>query len=293
MKKMNLSAYALMPLLLIFWGSFAAISKLILSDMDSRQMQFWYFLTASVSTTVYALAKKKFAGFKKLSANDLRRLIFYALFLFLYYFLYIMALDFIPSVEASMINYLFPIFVVLLAVPINKEKLTAVKIISSLICFSGVLVIVTNGDFINIKITNLKGDLLALGAAVSWGLFSNFGKKNESDFFISNYVYILTAFVLSAAAMLIFTGFYLPGPAGFLGCFWLGLSNLSLSFPIWFTLLKKSSVSTAANLSFFTPLVNLLFISALTDERITYAALLGLALITAGNVLQSLTSRAR
>ncbi|MCL2343838.1 MAG: DMT family transporter [Firmicutes bacterium] len=284
------NSYILMGILLIFWGSFAAVSKLVLSDMDSYQVLFYMFGFSAVIMTIQAFVKGKWREVKQLCMKDVMRLSLYGFIQFLYYFFYILALKLIPSVEASMINYLFPVFIVLFSVPINREKLTWIKIISSVICFAGVIIIVTGGKFGDIKITNLAGDLLALGAAISWGLFSNLGKKNQVDSFISYYIYTSISFLLSVFSIIDLSHFILPNVAGLAGCLWLGLSNVVLAFPIWFKVLKRSSAASAANLAFFAPFVTLLFIATLTGEQITLAAIIGMLLIIAGNVIQNLVS---
>ena len=289
MKKIN-NPYALMPALLIFWGSFAAVSKLMLADMDGYLVLFFIFLSGAAAMTAAGLINKKLFGLNRLGLKKSRALVFNGVFHFLYYFLYILALESVPSVTASMINYLFPIFIIVFAVPINKERLTAVKAVSAAVCFAGVAVILTDGRFNRVNIPNAAGGLLALGAAISWGLFSNFGKKNESGPFESYFVYVITGLMLSIPAVLIKSSFVFPGYVGLAGCFWLGLSNLALAFPIWFKALKSSS-SGAANLSFFAPFVTLIFIAALTDEIIAPSAVAGVILIVAGNVLPAALKR--
>ena len=275
-----------MPVLLVLWGSFAAVSKLLLADAGGLEVLFLMFVSAAASMTVWGIFNGGLRRLVGIGARNAGRLSLHGVFLFSYYFFYILALDLIPSVEASMINYLFPIFIVLFAVPINGEKLTPVKIISAAVCFAGVSIIITGGKFGELKISNMSGGLLALGAAVSWGLFSALGKKNAAEPFVSYFFYIAVGLLLSAAAVFAAGGFSLPRFPVLAGCFWLGLSNIVLAFPIWFSVLKKSAASSAANLSFFTPFVTLLFIAALTDEKITAAAVIGVLVIVLGNAAE-------
>ncbi len=71
---------------------------------------------------------------------------------FLYYFLYSFSLSLIDPVDASCINYMFPIWITLLAVPINGERMTAGKAISAVLGFAGMVVIVTNGDLTRLRL---------------------------------------------------------------------------------------------------------------------------------------------
>ena len=89
---------------------------------------------------------------------------------YLYYFAYTLSLKKIPAIEASMLNYLFPIMIVILAVPINREKLDARKSVSVVLGFIGMLIIIANGKFSDIKLTNFVGDMFAIGGSNKLGL---------------------------------------------------------------------------------------------------------------------------
>ncbi len=279
--------YFLMGILLFFWGSFAAVSKVTLGKLDSMQILFYMFGCAVLIMTVLLFATGKHKEMKSISLRDYTRLAVYGLPQFFYYFLYILAIMKLPTIEASAINYLFPVFIVLLAVPIHGEKLTVFKVVSLLIGFAGVLVIITAGNIGSFKLTNLSGDIAALGGALSWGLFSNLGKKNKLDAFLSNYVYTITAFVLSTAGLLFLSGPVLPDAAGIAGIVWLCISNIILTYYIWFRILKIAPAALAANLSFLSPFATLVFIVVLTGEKILLSQLLGLMIILLGTAVQN------
>lgn len=276
-----------MFILLILWGSFAAVSKLSLKSIDSFQTQFFMFGSAFAVMTLTLVFNGKIVLLKSLSRREIFLSALVSIPSFLYYFLYLLSLRMIPAVEASMLNYLFPIMIMLFAGPINKEKFTAIKFASMIFGFAGMVVIITNGNAANIRMSNLAGDLLAVGAAVSWGIFSNLGKRNRMDIFISNYIYTIVNFILSAAALLIFSRLAAPGFPAVLGIIWIGLSNIVLSLYIWFKILKSTSISLTASLSFITPFVTLFFIMLLLGEKMTLVQLAGLGVIAAGIMLQS------
>ncbi len=279
--------YFLMGILLFFWGSFAAVSKLTLGKLDSIQVLFYMFGCAVLIMTVILFASGKHREMKSLSLRDYAKLAAYGLPQFFYYFLYILAITMLPTIEASAINYLFPVFIVLFAVPIHGEKLTVFKVISLIVGFAGVLVIITSGNIGSFKLTNLPGDLAALGGGLSWGLFSNLGKKNKLDAFLSNYIYTVTAFILSIAGLLFLSRPVLPDAAGIAGIVWLCISNIILTYYIWFRILKIAPAALAANLSFLSPFATLVFIVVLTGEKILLTQLLGLVIIILGTAVQN------
>ncbi|WP_127589115.1 DMT family transporter [Paenibacillus koleovorans] len=283
--------YVLMGLLLVLWGSFAAASKFALQSLDSFQVQFYMFGSALVVMTVIFVANGRMRSLLALPPYAFRKLIVYAIPSYLYYFLYIMALQLVPAIEASMLNYMFPILIVALSVPMQGEKLSFPIVASVIVGFAGMVVIVTGGDFSDIRLTNWKGDLLALGAAFCWALFSNWGKRNEIDSDLSNYMYTFVSFVLAAVSLVLFSDFRIPAWEAGAWVVWIGLSNIVFTYYLWFRGLKSSSSALIASLSFLTPFFTLLFIVWLLKEPMKPAQWVGLLLIVAGIAIQMLGER--
>lgn len=282
--------YALMGMLLVMWGSFSAVSKLTLGQLDSFQVQFFMFGMAIVIMTIMMCLNGKITEFRKLTMKDYIKLFLYSLPSFLYYFLYILALKMIPAIEASMLNYMFPVMIVIFAIPINGEKLNIQKIISIILGFIGMAVVITNGGLYGIRLTNMTGDILAIGAAVCWGVFSNLGKRNNIDQFVSNYAYTFVSFVLSFICMTVFSRFIIPDVNVLSGILWNSSSNIVCSYFLWFRVLKITTSALAASLSFVTPFITLVFIMLLLGEKITVAQMAGFLLIILGIAVQSLFS---
>jgi drug/metabolite transporter (DMT)-like permease len=280
--------YILMAIILILWGTFAGVSKLALKSIDSLQLQFYLFLIAFLEMTILCTYNGKLKELGKLSKKDIIRLTVYSVPSFLYYIFYLLSLMMIPAVEASMLNYLYPIMIVIFAIPINSEKIDLNKIISLIIGFIGVVIILTNGNFKSIKISNITGDLLAICAAASWGIFSNLGKKNKIDTVLSNYIFTTITFLLSTIAMLAFSKFTFPGRQTLLGLLWLSTSNIVLSYYLWFRALKSASSALIASISFVTPFISLFFIMIIVKESITIMQIAGLVVILLGTAVQSL-----
>ena len=87
------------------------------------------------------------------------------------------------------INYLFPMCTVLASAVILREKLSLRGITSALICFVGVVIVATSArnkaatsdaaETLSFAVPSLC-HFLALGAAVSWGIFSALGHKTRA-----------------------------------------------------------------------------------------------------------------
>lgn len=280
--------YGLMILLIAIWGSFAAINRLALNTLDVFQVAFYTFVIAFAALTVWMLAARKFPLLARVSARQWFWLILLAVLSFLYYFLYSLSLSMTNPVTASSINYLFPVFITLLAVPINRERMTVGKLISVLLGFAGMVLIVTNGDFTALKIDSVPGVLLALTGSVCWALFSTLGKMAEVDIVVSNFVYAGVALVISTVLLIVNSGLAVPAPMAFFSIAWNAVMNFCVAYFLWFKILRKAKASFAAGMSFITPFATLLFIGVLLHEPITIANIAGLLIIVFGVAVQNL-----
>lgn len=277
------------------WGSYAALSKFVLDRLDAFQVQFYSYGFASV-IMLAALIRSKRAGTMKSLLPKPKQwgiIIICGITSCAYIYLYNLALSMADEHHITtviMINYLFPVFVALFSVPINGERLNALKIISVLISFAGASVVVAGGTGIVIDTSSLLMYALALTAAVSWGLFSSFGKRNAVPMVISNSVYVFIGFIISAVLLPVNSSFFVFTFAelDFLAVIlWLGLTNFILSVFIWFRLLKMNASSKVAALSLITPFTSLLFVKLIfPDTQIGLYHIIGLILILVGAAIQ-------
>ncbi|MBP3965991.1 DMT family transporter [Paenibacillus lignilyticus] len=288
--ELSRSPYVLMPILLLLWGSVAAVSKLVLGQLDSYQVLFYMNGIGVVVFAGIVLYKVRWRTLRLWSWRQTALIVSCGLFAFLYDALYLQALARIPAVEASMLNYLFPIFIVIFAIPLHKEKMNRYKLLSVVMGFAGTVLLMTKGDLTSLKLTNLTGDVLAILAAVSWGLFTNLVKRNKKDMLISTFLITVVALVLSAAGLLVYSNLMLPRLVDFGGVFWLSMCNIVLGFFLYFRALRYSPASLIASFTFFTPFVTLLFIVLLLDERLTLMDGLAALLILSSVPVQKLGS---
>ena len=278
--------YLLMGILMVFWGSYAAVSKLALTRMDLPRTLFWFFGLAWAAMAIWLLCKGKLPALRALGLRGWLRRAPAALAQWLYYLLYGLAMLRIPTAEAATLNYLFPVFLVVLAIPLKKEPLNGHKAMAIGLGLLGALLIITGGSA-GLSFTNLIGDLLAVGAAVCWALFSILGSRNTGERGMDSFVDTTIALALSALLLPLSGGCMPPDMDALLSVGWMTVSNLLMTYLLWFRVLRIASAAQAASLAYFTPFVTLIFIAVLLGEPIAPRQLAGLAVLTLGVLQQS------
>ena len=291
LKKAFSSPYVLLPLLLLMWASLAAGSKTALQAIDVHQYMFFTCLIAFVTFVLLVMLNKDARDdIKNIRKSDTLLLIICGILVYLYYFLYNSALSIIDATEASIINYTFPILIVVFDTIINRTRFTALKAVSLIIGLFGTIIIITGGNILAFRLSDPAGALLAFGAACSWALFSVLGRRPKGNLLLRNAIYMAICFVLATLEILTLSQFILPAPSTMLLIFWIGSFVMAISTYIWFKIFNILSVSLVANIAFITPFLTLCLIAIFLDETMTLAHVAGLAFILTAIAVQKIRS---
>ena len=134
-------SYLLSIITIILWGSTAAISSLMLESLSTLALVFYGSLTAACFLLALNLVTGRLRIMKSLRARDyLTMFIAGMLGIFLYNELLFFGMTRLLAQQAFIINYLWPIFIVIFSCLLLKEKLTVIKSASMLLSFAGVAV---------------------------------------------------------------------------------------------------------------------------------------------------------
>lgn len=191
------------------------------------------------------------------------------------------------AMESSVLLNIDPIFIAILASVYLKEKLDAKKIVGILIAFIGISIIVLRGSAGTFVLTPLGilGDLLAIGGAFSWAVYSVYGKKvmeKVSPYDMTAYAALFGAVILGALAFS-FEGVYLPTSAnGWAILIYLGLGVSGVAYLMWFVALEGLSAYKAGIALFFVPLVGILVSALLLGETLDLAFGIGAIIVIIG-----------
>lgn len=202
------------------------------------------------------------------------------------------ALQYISSAEGGILLAASPIFTLILATYLLKEKTTILQKISILISVVGVLYIAISKNT-NLEFSNMKGTILMLLAALSTSGYSVMARKMTKNFSyleISS-IMILISFVVFNVASLgrhvvrgTLGNFFAPlsDPSFILAIVYLGvLSTLGTSFMNNYILSKieASKMSVFAN---FSTIITIIVGAVFLKEEVYYYHIIGSILIIGG-----------
>jgi drug/metabolite transporter (DMT)-like permease len=206
---------------------------------------------------------------------------------YLYYICFYAALVYSTAQEAFIVNYTWPIWVIIFALVFLKETLSARKIVAILLGFIGVYFVMTKGQFVFLSVSNVKGHIFALIGALCYGLFSVLGKKCKYEQITSMFLYYAFSFIFILITVLLFSNIPMLSGSEFIGLFWIGAIASAIGYVTWFKALKYGHTSKMSNFIFLTPFMSLIFIYFLVGEQILISSFIGLIFMILGILFQS------
>ena len=206
--------------------------------------------------------------------------------LFGYHALYFAALQLAPPAEANLVNYLWPLLIVLLSAPLAGEKLGWPHLAGALLGFAGVALLAINRG-VSFAGAYALGYALALGCAFAWSLYSVLSRRfgeTPTDAIAS---FCAAAAVLSLHLPSLFESTVWPAsPTAWLAVLALGVGPTGGAFYLWDHAVGTATSALGA-LSYAAPILSTALLIACGLAAPTSALLLAALLVTAGAVLAS------
>lgn len=208
--------------------------------------------------------------------------------IFGYNFLYFFALRNAPAIEASLINYLWPLLIVILSpVLLSGYALRPYHLIGAVSGLIGAGLIVTGGRF-NLDMANLAGYMFAAGAALTWACYSLLTKKAPPFSSAAVGGFCLISGILSLGIHFLMEPAYTPAARDWLFLILLGTGPLGAAFFTWDAAMKKGDPRIIGSLSYLTPLTSTLVLVVLGGYEFKLVTALAMVLIVFGAVVGSL-----
>jgi drug/metabolite transporter (DMT)-like permease len=286
-------AFLFALLAVLFWSTSPTAFKLGLRFTDTWQLLTGASLASTLVLGILTAAQGKLRLLKSFSKKDLA---FSALMGLMnpvaYYLILFKAYTILPAQVAQPLNMIWPIVLVLLAVPILGQKLSWLSLGAMLLSFSGVVLISLMGGTVSQDPQNRLGIGLALSTSVVWAIYFLYNTRDKQDPIARLFLNFAFAslFLLLAG---IFRGQPLPDSAE--GCFaalYVGVFEMGVTFALWLIAIRLApSSDRISNLVYMAPFLNLLIANQVLEEKIYMTTVIGIVLLVSGIVIQNTGKR--
>lgn len=206
--------------------------------------------------------------------------------LFGYHALYFTALRTAPLVEAGLINYLWPLLIVMFSGLLPGERLRAHHLAGVVLGFAGAALLVTAGRSLALDGGYAFGYLAAFLAAVVWAGYSVISRRFAGVPSEAVAGFCLATAALSLLCHLVFEETVLPAaPIEWLMVLLLGAFPVGLAFFVWDHGVKHGDIQLIGTAAYATPVLSTLLLTLTGYGTLGWATAIACALVTLGAVV--------
>jgi drug/metabolite transporter (DMT)-like permease len=206
--------------------------------------------------------------------------------LFGYHACYFAALAMAPPVEANLINYLWPLLIVVFSGLLPGERLRWWHIAGTLAGLAGCVLLVGFGAG-GVDARYAAGYLAALGAALTWATYSVLSRRVREVPTDAVGGFCGATALLALIAHLVFERTYVPQGGEWLAIAVLGIGPVGAAFYLWDHGVKRGDIKALGALSYMTPLLSTLLLVLFGRAEPSLRLALACVLIVGGAVLAS------
>jgi len=271
------------------WGLIPVVARMGQSSLDNHQFLFW---SSLVSFSVLFSNAYLLGELSEIKIYSLKDFAFIALLgllgTYIYYLFLYLGYAKAKGLEVLVVQYTWPILIVVLSVFILKEMLTYKKLLAITLGFLGVLVVLSKGELSQIEVSHPTVILLVGAGAFCFALFSVLSKTVKKSAIVVVSLYFLVALIASSISMLCFSKFQLPTNNEIAPILINGVLVNGYSYIFWKKALQATQASYLAPFTFIAPILSALYLVVFFGEPFLMAYGIGLLLIVAGGLVNTL-----
>ncbi len=199
--------------------------------------------------------------------------------------LYFAALHLAPPVEANLLNYTWPLLIVLLSAPLRGLRLGPRRLLGVALGAAGAALLLSGGA--SFPAGAALGFACAAGAALTWALYSVLAGTARFAAVPTEAVagFCLASAALALAAHLAFEAPAWPGARQWLAVALLGAGPMGAAFFLWDAGMKRGDPRLLGTLGYAAPVASTLLLAAFGQGALTWRTLAAAGLVAGGGLL--------
>jgi drug/metabolite transporter (DMT)-like permease len=206
--------------------------------------------------------------------------------LFGYHALYFMALRLAPPAESGLINYLWPLLIVLFSSLLPGERLRAHHIIGAVLGFVGTIVLIAGRAQLGLVADFIPGYAAAFVAAFVWAIYSVLSRRFASVPTDAVAGFCLVTAILAALCHLAFETTVWPSHATeWFAVLGLGLGPVGAAFYVWDVGMKRGDIRVLGAASYAAPVLSTCFLVLAGYAEPTLSLVVAAVLIAGGGLI--------
>ncbi len=277
-------AYVYASVAVFLWSTVATVFKLTLKVTGYAELLLLSVFFSFIALAFVVTVERKWKLLVELKKKEIiSAALLGFLNPFLYYFLIFRAYTLLPAQVAQPLNQIWGVVIVLMSIPMLKQKIGMKAIVGVIISFFGVVILSTGGSFSFGGIKEPLGVIFALLSSIVWSLYWIINTKSKNDPVILLLINFFSGLIFAIIYCSIFLEIGKIPINAFYGSLYIGVFEMGLTFLFWLKALKYSVTTAKVSvLIYLAPFLSLVFINYVLGEKILFSSLTGLIFIITG-----------
>ena len=266
---------------ILCWASLPAATGSGLKELSTEELMFYSFVSAAAFLYLQDLLVLRTV---KVYLPGLKVSLMGVWGIFLYHYIYYLALSNAPLAEGAILATTWSFWIVVFSSLLLFKKLKLSIVVTALVGLLGAGLVISAGKELSFDLGYMKGYLLALLCGLIWSSFSvglaHVKVKKEPMTAFTLYAALLSAILFALSMPHGMPSLAALGSAVYLGCVPLGLS-----FFLWNRAMTGGNVVVIGFLSYLTPPLAVLLVAVVHHQVVSGRVLLGMGVILAASLL--------
>lgn len=286
-------AFLLAILAVLFWSTIPTAFKIGLRHQDTLQLLTGASFTSTLVLGFLLIFGKRYKNLATFRKSDL----WFSLLMGLlnpvaYYLILFRAYSILPAQVAQPLNMIWPIVLVIISIPLLKQKISWKSIGAMVISFSGIIVISLQGGSGAKDPENRLGIVLALSTSIIWAIYFIYNARDNKDPVARLFLNFLFASILLLAIGLLRGNLLALTPQAIGSAIYVGVFEMGITFVLWLLAMQYApTADRISNLVFMAPFINLVIVRLVLNETIFLTTLYGIILLISGILIQNMMTR--
>ena len=271
----------------VFWGASFVATKSLLDTLSPLGIIYIRLIFGILAALLIAFSRKRNFALNK---KDVKGIVILALISITHLWIQVTGMQYTSASNTGWIIGIVPVIMAIMGYLIYKERMTGIQLVGAVIAFGGLIVLISKGDLTSLNFISNFGDLLVLGSAFTWSIYSFYGRKVTLDYppsltilylFLTMFI-LLSPFTLSGA---FFENVNSLSSVDWGALLFLGILCSGLAYVLWAEAMSELPANRVGAFLYLEPFVTVFTAWLLLKEQITLLMMISGIVIIIGVIM--------
>ena len=271
----------------VFWGASFVATKHLLDTLSPLGIIYIRLILGIAAALFIAVFRKRNFVIRR---KDLKGIFILALISISHLWIQVYGMQFTSASNTGWIIGIIPVIMAIMGFAFYKEKMSPIQISGAFIAFGALLILISNGNLKSLNFITNYGDLLVLGSAFTWSIYSFYGRKVTLSYPPSlTILYLFITMLILLSPIILNARFYnsvvLLSTVDWGALIFLGIFCSGLAYVLWAEAMSELPANRVGAFLYLEPFVTVFTAWLLLNENITLLMMISGIVIIIGVIM--------